>query len=164
MDKLLDYIDKGGVIMEILLVLNVLGISLIIWKAIQIAIAYYNREKIVEAILSEVNSNGELISDEVSLRLLSLERGLETVKIIASISPLLGLLGTVIGVLFSFEAISKSGLDDPSLFAEGISLALITTVGGLIVAIPNYIGYNYLISALDRVEISLNKLSRERLK
>lgn len=67
------------------------------------------------------------------------------------------MLGTVIGVLEAFEAISKSGLGDPSVFASGISMALITTVAGLIVAIPHYVGYNYIIGMLDTLEIELKK-------
>ena len=81
-----------------------------------------------------------------------LENGLNTIKIIAAISPLLGLLGTVIGVLMSFSQMAKGGMGDPSSFANGISLALITTVGGLIVAIPHYIGHNYLLGNLDELE------------
>ena len=86
-----------------------------------------------------------------------MEFGLNSVKIIATISPLLGLLGTVIGVFTSFDAISKSGLEDPSVFAEGISVALITTVGGLVVAIPHYIGYNFLIGTVDTLEVTLEE-------
>lgn len=78
-------------------------------------------------------------------------------QIIASITPLLGLLGTVLGILSSFSIISQKGLDNPNLFAEGISLALITTFGGLIVAIPHFVGHNYLKSYLDQSERKLEK-------
>ena len=88
---------------------------------------------------------------------LYLEFGLNTVKIIASIAPLLGLLGTVIGVLDSFDSITKSGLGDPSIFSSGISVALITTIAGLIVAIPHYIGYNYIVGILDDIELKIQK-------
>ena len=87
----------------------------------------------------------------------SVEKGLNTVKIIATISPLLGLLGTVLGVLLSFNKMASSGMGDPSVFASGISLALITTVGGLIVSIPHYIGHNYLIGMVDELEQTLEK-------
>ena len=87
----------------------------------------------------------------------TLEKGLNTVKIIASISPLLGLLGTVIGVLVAFRVMSQTGLNNPASFAQGISMALITTVGGMIVAIPHYIGHNYLIGMVDQFETNLEK-------
>jgi len=64
-------------------------------------------------------------------------------------------LGTVIGIFVSFDEISKVGLDDPTAFSGGISLALITTVVGLIVAIPHYIFYNYFIGTLDNNELHL---------
>ena len=90
-----------------------------------------------------------------------LEYGLNTIKIISTISPLLGLLGTVIGVLHSFDSISKLGLGDPSVFSSVISIALITTIAGMIVAIPHYIAYNYFVGALDHIE---NSVEAEVLK
>ena len=65
-----------------------------------------------------------------------LERGLTLLEIIAGISPLLGLLGTVLGMVTVFEAITAQGVGDPRVLADGISKALVTTVVGLIVAIP----------------------------
>jgi biopolymer transport protein ExbB len=105
----------------------------------------------------------ERSKDIIADKMIQLERGLGIIKSIASIAPLLGLLGTVIGVLISFKEISKSGLDDPSVFASGISMALITTVVGLVVAIPHYLGYNFLIGILNRLEASLNKEVGDRL-
>lgn len=105
----------------------------------------------------DANSLLELAKQELSLYIGGLEKGLNTVKIIATISPLLGLLGTVIGVLVAFRVMSQTGLNNPASFAQGISMALITTVGGMIVAIPHYIGHSYLMGILDRVEIDLEK-------
>ena len=98
-----------------------------------------------------------ILKDEVQITVHRLESGLNTIKIIASIAPLLGLLGTVIGILSAFRVISDSGLSNPSLFAGGIAMALLTTVAGLIVAIPHFVGYNYLVGALDDFEIHLEK-------
>lgn len=66
----------------------------------------------------------------------SLERGLTVLEIIAAVSPLLGLLGTVLGMVTVFNAISAAGLGDPNVLSAGISKALITTVAGLCIAIP----------------------------
>ena len=68
------------------------------------------------------------------------------------------LYGLVVGVLMAFEAIGKVGMGDPSVFANGISMALVTTVGGLIVAIIHTIGYNYLIAYLDRIEAGIEEV------
>ncbi len=105
----------------------------------------------------DANSILELAKQELSLYIGGLEKGLNTVRIIATISPLLGLLGTVIGVLVAFRVMSQTGLNNPASFAQGISMALITTVGGMMVAIPHYIGHSYLMGILDRVEIELEK-------
>lgn len=65
-----------------------------------------------------------------------LERGLSTLKILAAVAPLLGLLGTVVGMIATFQAITLFGTGDPKLMAGGISQALVTTVLGLVVAVP----------------------------
>ena len=73
-----------------------------------------------------------------------LERYFNVLNTIVGISPLLGLLGTVVGMIQTFSAIGASGVGDPHAMAAGISTALITTVGGLSVAIPALVGYRYL--------------------
>lgn len=67
----------------------------------------------------------------------ALERGLTALEIIASITPLLGLLGTVLGMVTVFEAIAVQGTGDPRVLSAGISTALVTTIAGLSVAIPS---------------------------
>jgi biopolymer transport protein ExbB len=66
----------------------------------------------------------------------TLERGLTLLEIIANVSPLLGLLGTVLGMVAVFDAITTEGLGNPQVLSDGISKALVTTVAGLCVAIP----------------------------
>ena len=86
-----------------------------------------------------------------------LERFLNSLGTIAAISPLLGLLGTVIGMIKVFAAITAFGVGDPSVLAKGISEALITTGAGLSVAIPALIGYRYLSSRVDGLFIQMEK-------
>ncbi len=165
---IMNYLDQGGVIMYILLALNIVGFTTMIVKFIQFFIAKSKITLIVSKVYDDISINDKneqlpLGKDMLAEKMIEYEKGLSTVRIIASIAPLLGLLGTVIGVLGAFEAISKQGLDDPSVFAGGISLALITTVGGLVVAIPHYIGYNYLIGMLDKLEVKLGKKMSEKI-
>lgn len=165
--SMFDYIQQGGPVMYLLLLLNIIGFSLLFWKGYTIFSARKNFEETKQQLKGSLakffksstakESNVSLIKDEVQLFVHSLESGLNTIKIIASIAPLLGLLGTVIGILSAFRVISDVGLSNPSLFAGGISTALLTTVGGLIVAIPHFVGYNYLTGALDDLEIQLEK-------
>ena len=88
-----------------------------------------------------------------------LERYIETLGTIAAISPLLGLLGTVVGMVKVFTEITTSGVGDPASLAGGISEALITTAAGLTVAIPALIGYRYLRSRVDSLVVQMEKES-----
>ncbi len=86
---------------------------------------------------SEDADNLELILDEAITREIPvLEKGLPMIKLLAAVAPLLGLLGTVTGMIATFQSISLFGTGDPKLMASGISQALVTTMLGLCVAIP----------------------------
>ncbi len=86
-----------------------------------------------------------------------LERYLNTLGTIAAISPLLGLLGTVSGMIRSFTAITTEGVGNPAVLAGGISEALITTAAGLTVAIPALIAYRYLRGRVDELVVQIEK-------
>jgi biopolymer transport protein ExbB len=136
-----ELIAKGGIIVKILIFFNILGFSAIIIFLIN----YFKFDK-NQTFISSTN---------IEYQIKKIEFGLPTIKIIAIISPLLGLLGTVYGILTSFEQISLNGLDNPTIFSNGISVALITTIAGLIVAIPHYVAYNLFIAMLDKLELKL---------
>jgi biopolymer transport protein ExbB len=89
----------------------------------------------------------------------SLTRGLRPLAIIAQIAPMLGLLGTVTGMIISFSEIAQYGSGDPSLLATGIGQALVTTAAGLIVAIPVLVGHGYLASQVEKI---LSEIDRRR--
>ena len=72
------------------------------------------------------------------------EKNLSTIKLLAAVAPLLGLLGTVIGMIETFQAITLFGTGDPKLMADGISQALVTTMLGLITAVPLLFVHNQL--------------------
>jgi len=86
-----------------------------------------------------------------------LERYLDTLGTVAAISPLLGLLGTVIGMVKVFTAITTQGVGDPTVLAGGIAEALITTAAGLTVAIPALIGYRYYRNRVDTLVVDMEK-------
>ncbi len=81
----------------------------------------------------------------------SLAKSLKTIVTCASIAPLLGLLGTVSGMVHTFETIQKFGFGNPVLLADGISEALLTTQAGLLVAFPLMLVYNYLERRVDSI-------------
>ena len=110
----------------------------------------YSREVMKEAI------------EEVGRQVVhELERFLNTLGTIASIAPLLGLLGTVIGMIKVFSAITSAGVGDPTVLAGGISEALITTATGLAVAIPSLMFHRYLTGRVDMLVV---KMEEEALK
>lgn len=96
--------------------------------------------RIMMAYQSNTNADVETLSlkldDAVMKEVPKLEGGLNIVKVAAAVAPLLGLLGTVIGMIETFQAITLFGAGDPQLMADGISKALVTTMQGLIAAIP----------------------------
>jgi biopolymer transport protein ExbB len=88
-----------------------------------------------------------------------LERFLNTLGTIAAITPLLGLLGTVTGMIRTFKAITVAGIGNPAAMAGGISEALFTTAAGLLVAIPALVAYRYLRGRVDALVIQMEKES-----
>ena len=80
-----------------------------------------------------------------------LEKGLSWISLFISLAPMLGFMGTVIGMIDAFDAIEAAGDIQPSLVAHGIKVALITTVSGLIVAMILQVFYNYLVSKIDSI-------------
>jgi biopolymer transport protein ExbB len=90
-----------------------------------------------------------------------LERGLLILATIANVAPLLGFLGTVSGMVSAFDAIAAAGQVNAKLVAGGISEALLTTMAGLLVAIPMSIGHNYFVSQIDRFVIEMQETSAD---
>ncbi len=86
-----------------------------------------------------------------------LERFLNTLGTIAGISPLLGLLGTVTGIIRAFDAIQAAGMGSPRTLSGGIAEALVCTVAGLCVAIPSLIAYRYLRGKVEGIVVEMEK-------
>jgi len=91
-----------------------------------------------------------------------LERGLAVLATTANVAPLLGFFGTVSGMIKSFERLAEQGLQNPAAVAAGISEALITTAGGLAIAIPTQLIYNYFMTRINKfvrdIETAANML------
>jgi biopolymer transport protein ExbB len=99
--------------------------------------------------LSDAGATKRAISDLSAIAVRKIERHLGTLSTIATISPMFGLLGTVTGMMKSFSGLTQEGQFAHDLLARGIAEALITTALGLIVAIPAWIFYNYMVSRVD---------------
>ena len=148
-------IDQGGGIGYAIIVVAVLGILLALYRwAVLAFTAMKVRRQMGKHEPNDSNPLGRIqaayeehkgenletlqlhLDDAVLKELPPLERGLNLVKVLAAVAPLMGLLGTVIGMIVTFQAITLFGTGDPKLMAGGISQALITTVLGLIAAVP----------------------------
>lgn len=92
-----------------------------------------------------------------------LSRNLRTLGVVANLAPMLGLFGTVVGMIRAFEVISKFGTGNPSLVAEGISEALLTTAAGLLVGIPSLAAYHFFRSRGDRFLFEIETIAFELL-
>ena len=99
----------------------------------------------------------EAIEEEGRQVVHELERYLNSLGTIAAITPLLGLLGTVIGMIKVFTAITSAGVGNPAVLAGGISEALITTAAGLSVAIPSLIFHRYLSGRVDKLVVGMEE-------
>lgn len=90
-----------------------------------------------------------------------LARGIRPLATVAQIAPLMGLLGTVTGMIVAFAEISSQGTGNPAALADGIGQALVTTAAGLIVAIPTLIGQNVLASRVDGILLEVERRREE---
>lgn len=162
-------IEQGGSIGIIILALGAFGLLLTLWRVCYLGVVYLRMRSQMRNVdkPSSANPLGRVLSavDGISIEeeellqlkldeavlaeIPALERGNGLIKLLAATSPLLGLLGTVTGMILTFQAISLFGTGDPKLMAGGISQALVTTVLGLVVAIPLLFGHS-LINALSR--------------
>jgi biopolymer transport protein ExbB len=167
--SLRERIEQGGSIGLIILFLGAFGLLLTFWRTLYLGVVYLRMQSQMRNVdkPSQGNPLGRVLTavegvslDEEELLQLkldeavlaevpALERGNGLIKLLAATSPLLGLLGTVTGMILTFQAISLFGTGDPKLMAGGISQALVTTVLGLVVAIPLLFGHS-LINTMAR--------------
>lgn len=116
---------------------------------------------IIHAGLSRVNRGIDHVEKAVesagSVEMAFLENGLVWLATIANLAPMIGFFGTVAGMIMAFRDIAAAGDVEPSVVATGISVALITTAGGLIVAIPIQLCYNLCVYLIDRIVVSMEE-------
>ncbi|MFG0834143.1 MotA/TolQ/ExbB proton channel family protein [Aeromonas bivalvium] len=164
-------IQQGGKVGAIIVLLAVIGLGIAavrLWSLSrelgrvrrQLASGDYHADNALGRVLLVADKHPEIPMETLELRLDEailqetprLERGLGMVKVIAALAPMLGLLGTVTGMIGTFQSITLFGTGDPKIMAGGISMALITTVMGLVAAIPLILSHSLLQSRF--VELS----------
>jgi biopolymer transport protein ExbB len=155
--QLWDRIQQGGLVGWVILALGAVGLVLAVWRMVYLAgvgraVSRQTRElnqprddnplgRIIGVLgpkpqLSDLETLELRLDEAILQETPPLERGQPLLKLLSAVAPLLGLLGTVTGMIVTFQAITQSGGGDSRLMADGISQALVTTVLGLVVAIP----------------------------
>ena len=177
---LTERLQQGGGIGYLILVIGAAGLLMVIHRAFSLLSARRGIEAQAKSSESDPgNPLGRLQTiasemtaaniDTIALRLdeqlgeesARLNRGLATVAVLAAVSPLLGLLGTVTGMIETFQSITLFGTGDPKLMSGGISQALVTTQMGLAVAIPLVLFHSLLMGRANRLIETLGKFSSD---
>ncbi|MDD2901666.1 MAG: MotA/TolQ/ExbB proton channel family protein [Syntrophales bacterium] len=172
---MLEYFLKGGPIMWPILLCSVAALAITITKAWQFCRVRRDLARPAEDIQSRGSRFLAPLLDAVrqglddrqvslvgSRELKNLETGMGSLNLIAAIAPLLGLTGTVTGMIKAFQVIAAMGANvDPALLAAGIWEALITTAAGLFVGIPAHIAAHYLDRSLDEVALRMKEITLE---
>ncbi|MEX0907677.1 MAG: MotA/TolQ/ExbB proton channel family protein [Gemmatimonadota bacterium] len=97
------------------------------------------------------------------IEMAGLESGLVWLATVSNVAPLLGFLGTVIGMIQAFQAIEAAGEVEATLVAGGIKVALITTAAGLVIAIPINIAHNYFVTRIDRLVLDMEESAQKMI-
>lgn len=161
-EKIINLRPKKVLIPEILTVLKTVKVKSDTEIAIQLCKQY--KGPLVNIILTCLENLylpkddlKELLNDQGRHEVRTLERGLVLLETVAGIAPLLGLLGTVTGMIKVFTVISQQGVGQANALAGGISEALITTVAGLSIGIPSLVCYNYFTSRAENLIMDIEK-------
>jgi len=192
---LIEFFNKGGTFMWGLLVLSIIGVAVIIERAITLHKARADVRKLMESVVGALkkgrldealdvcaNMRGPIpqilhaglsrakkgtiavekaIETAGIIEMSFLERGLIILATVANVAPLLGFLGTVSGMVGAFEAIAQAEQVSAKLVASGISEALITTMTGLMIAIPTQVAHNLFVQRIDRFVVEMEDSAAE---
>jgi len=169
---MLELFLKGGPLMYPIAVCSLIGLAILINKAIQYRLIFKELESPPEEILEKrpqvmmplLNAiQSGYTEKEIFLvgtkQVRKIESGLSWLGLISTITPLLGLTGTVTGMIKAFMVIANSSSVNPSMLAGGIWEALITTAAGLLVAIPIHIGHHYLEKQADEIVLLMKDIT-----
>lgn len=162
--------DQGGPVGRIITAVGIFAVLLAIWRLIvlsgvsakvnaQLRSATPNTNNPLGRVLAVAEENKGVDGETLELKMEeavlkerpAIESGINLLKIISMVAPLLGLLGTVVGMIMTFQAITIFGAGDPRAMADGISSALVTTVLGLCVAIPTVLLHTVVNGRAKRV-------------
>ena len=176
-----DRLENGGTVGYVIISLLVVGLLIAIVQGMKLVVTRRQiKQQLANSSLIGDNPLGRILqvyvdsnaksalhnsTEALELRLMEvvvdeqqgLEKGLSMLKLLAALAPMLGLLGTVTGMIETFQVITQFGNGDPKVMAGGISMALITTVLGLVAAMPLLLAHNILSTQADNIRDILEK-------
>ncbi|KLV04206.1 flagellar motor protein MotA [Photobacterium aquae] len=174
--SLSERLAQGGVVGQIILGLLGIGLIIALFRGVKLAVSRQQINKQLKnpqqpgnnplgRVLSVYSKEQQRSVEALELRLLEtivdeqqgLEKGLSMLKLLAALAPMLGLLGTVTGMIETFQVITQFGNGDPTIMAGGISTALVTTVLGLVAAMPLLLAHNILSTQSENIRCILEK-------
>lgn len=188
MEPLRQIAEIGGPVVVILMVVSVVTLAVVLYKIWQFTVAGVGRHKalslavdawdkndketartslrkstsylapIVDMAISNANHTSERLIAEAEMRFGRLERGLRFLDTVAQLAPLLGLFGTVLGMIEAFQSLQDAGSQvDPSILAGGIWVALLTTAVGLVLAMPTALVLSWLEGRMETERVFADK-------
>jgi biopolymer transport protein ExbB len=168
-----EQVNQGGIVGYSIITLGIIGLLIAIWRWVVLTAAARrvsaqlksdkaNTDNPLGRVLAAYEANRNADTETIELKLSeaalkempSLTKGLLFIKVVSVVAPLMGLLGTVVGMIKTFQVITLYGAGDPKMMAGGISQALVTTVLGLVVAIPMVLIHT-IVSAQSRKVINI---------
>lgn len=124
-----------------------------------------SHDPVVRILASSLNHGERVLHDalelEVDRSVEATQRGLRAIDTVITLSPLLGIFGTVTGIIQSFDLLGQTSIADPQAVSVGIAQALITTAAGLAIAMPSIVFYNFFLSQTERFAFRLEKYAYE---
>ncbi|MEL6202384.1 MAG: MotA/TolQ/ExbB proton channel family protein [Pseudomonadota bacterium] len=185
--RILAFLELGGPVVGVLLCLSVIALAVVLYKAWQFAITkagvrYRSVDEVSSGALADIKAEAirlstvlevswvsreqaeDALATFASVQLRSLQSGFRILDSIVQISPLIGLFGTVLGMISAFQALQDAGSAvDPSVLAGGIWVALLTTAVGLAVAMPTSVALSWMESRVERHSLAIQEVVNEIL-
>ena len=159
--------QQGGPVMYVIIACSLIALTIFVERILHLFLARTDTRQFMESITGALRRNKikEAIEDAGLHEVPKLEKNIKVLATIAHITPLLGLLGTVLGMVRSFQIIQEKATAlypvNPADLAGGIWQALITTVAGLSVAIPTFVAYNYLVGRVESIVLDMERNSTD---
>jgi biopolymer transport protein ExbB len=126
-------------------------------------VSHRSMDYVARILVSGVNHRNQGLRESIEIaaedEIEGMKQGLNVLDTIITMAPLLGILGTVLGIISSFDLLGNSGIEDPKAVTGGIAQALITTAAGLSIALITLVPFNYFIAKVNKAVKEINKMA-----